>query len=283
MIFRRCNINGVDYNHPPSAEEQNNTANSINAEPPILIPNEDLFPKRFEQIDQKYTPAALLIQEFFVILSICNTVVVCKTPHKDILRESGQLNNSISAELTVKRDDRYSRLTESRSITPSPPNSMNSLGIIQKKSSKKIPKSPNASNKSLSIISAKRFSSQLFSKSQESTKMDLIDDHEPNNVTRPIYEAESPDELTLVNAAFSYDYQLVHRSPNLCVILTPDAAVVEYEVLKILPFDSNRKCMSVVVRKQGTNDIILYTKGADSAIMSVLAETESEEESKYWI
>lgn len=48
-------------------------------------------------------------------------------------------------------------------------------------------------------------------------------------------------------------------------------ATMEYEILKVLPFDSSRKCMSIVVRRTGTQEIVLYTKGADSSIMPVLA------------
>lgn len=88
------------------------------------------------------------------------------------------------------------------------------------------------------------------------------------NDGRPIYEAESPDELALVNAAFSYDTCLINRSPNHILVNAVGRGVVEYEVLKVLPFDSSRKCMSVVVRQTGTQDVILYTKGADSAIMA---------------
>lgn len=95
---------------------------------------------------------------------------------------------------------------------------------------------------------------------------------------RPIYEAESPDELALVNAAFSYDCCLLHRSPNHIHVNTVDGGVLEYEVLKVLPFDSSRKCMSVVVRQTGTQEVILYTKGADSSIMSTLAPCPSESE-----
>lgn len=88
---------------------------------------------------------------------------------------------------------------------------------------------------------------------------------------RPIYEAESPDELALVNAAFSYNACLINRTPNHILVNVVGRGQIEYEVLKILPFDSNRKCMSVVVRETGSTDIILYTKGADSTIMPVLA------------
>lgn len=87
---------------------------------------------------------------------------------------------------------------------------------------------------------------------------------------RPIYEAESPDELALVNAAFSYDTCLVNRSPNHILVNALALGQVEYEVLKILPFDSNRKCMSIVVRQTGTQNVILYTKGADNSIMAAL-------------
>ena len=34
----------------------------------------------------------------------------------------------------------------------------------------------------------------------------------------------------------------------------------------MLPFDSVRKCMSVVMRNQDTDEIIMYTKGADNVI-----------------
>lgn len=87
---------------------------------------------------------------------------------------------------------------------------------------------------------------------------------------RPIYEAESPDELALVNAAFSYESCLINRSPNHILVNAAGRGLIEYEILKVLPFDSTRKCMSIVVRQTGTQDVILYTKGADSTIMSVL-------------
>lgn len=93
---------------------------------------------------------------------------------------------------------------------------------------------------------------------------------------RPIYEAESPDELALVNAAFSYDMCLINRTPSHLLVNTVGCGQTEYEVLKILPFDSNRKTMSVVVRQTGTQDLILYTKGADCSVMPVLAPVQND-------
>jgi phospholipid-translocating ATPase len=47
---------------------------------------------------------------------------------------------------------------------------------------------------------------------------------------------------------------------------------VELKVLHMLSFDSTRKRMSVIVKHPLTKDIILYTKGADSAVLSVLSK-----------
>ena len=45
----------------------------------------------------------------------------------------------------------------------------------------------------------------------------------------------------------------------------------EYDVLHLLEFDSNRKCMSIIVReRKEDSEIILYSKGADSAIYANL-------------
>lgn len=97
---------------------------------------------------------------------------------------------------------------------------------------------------------------------------------------RPIFEAESPDELALVNAAFSYDCCLVNRSPHHIVVSAFNQGIIEYEVLKVLPFDSSRKCMSIVVRRIGSQEICLYTKGADSAVISALAPCVADSEAE---
>lgn len=45
---------------------------------------------------------------------------------------------------------------------------------------------------------------------------------------------------------------------------------MEFEVLHVLGFDSTRKRMSVIVKHPISKEIILYTKGADSAVLSIL-------------
>lgn len=89
----------------------------------------------------------------------------------------------------------------------------------------------------------------------------------------PFYEAESPDELALVYASSAYGVRLVKRQANYVTIEMPSGTLEKFEILYILPFDSVRKRMSVVVRHPRTLKITLYTKGADSAVMDSLSES----------
>ena len=86
------------------------------------------------------------------------------------------------------------------------------------------------------------------------------DSSAPGNV-QPIFEAESPDELALVDAAYRYGVRLLRRSLHTCLVDVPGVGLLEYEVLHVFPFDSNRKRMSIIVRHPLTSEIILYCKG----------------------
>ena len=87
------------------------------------------------------------------------------------------------------------------------------------------------------------------------------------------YEAESPDEAALVKAASLYGYKLLSRSPDKVSLYIPSEGEVTYEVLHVLPFDSSRKRMSIVVRRQDDSSIVMYCKGADSAVLPKLERT----------
>lgn len=81
-----------------------------------------------------------------------------------------------------------------------------------------------------------------------------------------VYDAESPDEAALVEAARAYGYILTAKSQHWATVHTPHSGPIRFEILKTLEFDSVRKCMSVVVREMGNNRLTLYSKGADSTI-----------------
>lgn len=81
MLFRRCTINGNDYNHPPSDLEDVNS--SPNTPPPPIIINSNLM-EDMCQTDNllQLTTQSQRIQEFLLVLAICNTVVVSASPHR---------------------------------------------------------------------------------------------------------------------------------------------------------------------------------------------------------
>ena len=81
------------------------------------------------------------------------------------------------------------------------------------------------------------------------------------------YEAESPDELALVNAAAAYGFRLLQRSASHAEVELPDGQISQYIVLHILPFDSERRRMSLIVKQRNSNKIKLLCKGADCSMM----------------
>ncbi|ETE59897.1 putative phospholipid-transporting ATPase VD, partial [Ophiophagus hannah] len=84
------------------------------------------------------------------------------------------------------------------------------------------------------------------------------------------YEAESPDEAALVHAARAYQCTLKTRSPEQVQIDFAPLGMLTFQLLHILPFDSTRKRMSVVVKHPMLKQVVVYTKGADTTIMNLL-------------
>uniref|UniRef100_A0A8C4NQQ4 Phospholipid-transporting ATPase n=1 Tax=Dicentrarchus labrax TaxID=13489 RepID=A0A8C4NQQ4_DICLA len=84
------------------------------------------------------------------------------------------------------------------------------------------------------------------------------------------YEAESPDEAALVYAAKAYGFTLLARTHDSVTVRLPSGEDLVFEVLDTLTFDPIRKRMSILVRHPITKKFVLYTKGADYAIMELL-------------
>lgn len=80
---------------------------------------------------------------------------------------------------------------------------------------------------------------------------------------------------THIQAARSYGYALVCRTPGEAIISTPSHHLLAYDILHVLEFDSERKCMSVILREKRSSRIVLYSKGADTTIFSNLAHPDS--------
>ncbi|KAK4485891.1 hypothetical protein RD792_008542 [Penstemon davidsonii] len=80
------------------------------------------------------------------------------------------------------------------------------------------------------------------------------------------YKAQSQDEEALVRAAARLHMVFVNKNGNF-VDIKFNASPIQYEVLDILEFTSDRKRMSIVVKDSQSGKIILLSKGADEAIL----------------
>ncbi|KAI4355465.1 hypothetical protein L6164_004238 [Bauhinia variegata] len=90
------------------------------------------------------------------------------------------------------------------------------------------------------------------------------------------YEAESPDEGSFLVAAREFGFEFCKRTQSSVVIherfsSSGQPVEREYKILNLLDFTSKRKRMSVVVRDEEGN-ILLLCKGADSIIFDRLSK-----------
>jgi phospholipid-transporting ATPase len=86
-----------------------------------------------------------------------------------------------------------------------------------------------------------------------------------------VFNASSPDELALVNAAkyFGYCFKGRDEDNNMIIEVSNNeigALEAKYKLLNVLEFNSTRKRMSVIVRTPD-DKIKIMCKGADSTIL----------------
>lgn len=86
------------------------------------------------------------------------------------------------------------------------------------------------------------------------------------------YNASSPDELALSNAArhFGIVFEERDEDSNMIIRNIQTNETQKFELLNIIEFNSTRKRMSVIV-KSPEGKIVIMTKGADSIIIPRLA------------
>ena len=90
-----------------------------------------------------------------------------------------------------------------------------------------------------------------------------------------VYQASSPDELALVEAGKILGYTLKEKSEGK-VFVSVDGEVQVWELLAEIPFNSYRKRMSTVFKNSKNNEIKIFTKGADSTMLSLIEESKAE-------
>ncbi|KAM4629198.1 phospholipid-transporting ATPase VA [Polymixia lowei] len=206
------------------------------------------------------------IIDFFIALTICNTVVV-SSPNQP--RQKVRMRFELKSPVKTI-EDFIKRFTPSRLTSGS--NNSSSSSLVTNRSSNR------------------GWSSALSSPSAESTLTKLDEERAAGGLEHAFgpappcyegktwaleegelrYEAESPDEAALVYAARAYKCSLVGRLPDQVTVELPHLGKLSFELLHTLGFDSTRKRMSVVVRHPLTDQITVYTKGADSVIMDLI-------------
>ncbi|CAM8949823.1 unnamed protein product [Rhodiola kirilowii] len=80
------------------------------------------------------------------------------------------------------------------------------------------------------------------------------------------YKAQSQDEDALVHAAAQLNMIYMRKNGNFLEI-NFNGSLIQYELLEVLEFTSDRKRMSVVVKDTQSGKIILFSKGADEAML----------------
>ena len=89
------------------------------------------------------------------------------------------------------------------------------------------------------------------------------------------FQGASPDEITLVTAAYEFGYRFKSREKGIIKIEIYDndrnrMREKEFKVLQKFDFTSERQCSSIVVEDLSTNQITFYIKGSDRKMFSIL-------------
>ncbi|XP_062963890.1 phospholipid-transporting ATPase VD isoform X2 [Cynocephalus volans] len=259
-----------------------------------VVPDTRLLNKFSKIMPQLFTPLDETIQnpqleilyiiDFFIALAICNTVVV-SAPNQP--RQKIRLSSLSGIPIKSLEEIRnlFQRLSVRRSSSPSLASGKEpSAGV------------PNAFVRTLSLFSRMKLASPVEKEISQMSESPLGSSNSTCHAeiekqsgdagfangkveSRPgqplvsnlCYEAESPDEAALVYAARAYQCTLQSRTPEQVMVDFAALGPLTFQLLHILPFDSVRKRMSVVVRHPLSNQVVVYTKGADSVIMELLS------------
>ncbi|XP_074722209.1 phospholipid-transporting ATPase VD isoform X4 [Strix uralensis] len=238
-----------------------------------------------EEASSNLSLETMYITDFFLALAICNTVVVSvpNQPRQKMRLSSLGRTPIKSLEEIRQMFQRFSvwRLSSSplpsvkESSSESPSSFVSKLSIFRMKlASPALDGAAQGAAEPLNTDSPEN--SQV---PQELDTVNVAAGCEHNSAASSIelsplpklcYEAESPDEAALVHAARAYKCILQSRTPDQVTVDFAGLGSLTFQLLHILPFDSVRKRMSVVVRHPVSNSVVVYTKGADSVMMDLL-------------
>uniref|UniRef100_UPI00398EEB47 phospholipid-transporting ATPase VD-like isoform X2 n=1 Tax=Pristiophorus japonicus TaxID=55135 RepID=UPI00398EEB47 len=228
------------------------------------------------------------IVDFFLALAICNTVVVSSlNQQRQRVRVPSVSSTPLKSLEEIKQ--MFQRFSVSRmspsSLSSGKDSSAESPSTFANRLLNRVkPASPSAQNEA-AAGSAKGIKATGGPSPIEESVQNVSEDHDEAAGSSPsgpdkfpeecshsklCYEAESPDEAALVHAARAYKCTLLSKTSDQVTVELSKVGRLHFQLLHILPFDSVRKRMSVVVRHPLTNKVVVYTKGADSVMMDLL-------------
>uniref|UniRef100_A0A4W5QR39 Phospholipid-transporting ATPase n=1 Tax=Hucho hucho TaxID=62062 RepID=A0A4W5QR39_9TELE len=85
-----------------------------------------------------------------------------------------------------------------------------------------------------------------------------------------VYQAASPDEVSLVQWTESVGLTLVGRDQNSMQLRTPSGQILNFTILQIFPFTYESKRMGIIVRDESTGEMTFYMKGADVMMAGIV-------------
>ncbi|XP_032772545.1 probable phospholipid-transporting ATPase VD [Rattus rattus] len=251
-----------------------------------------ITPQLFTRLDgaaQSAPLETLYIMDFFIALAICNTVVVSapNQPRQKIglsslggmpIKSLEEIKN-IFQKLSVRRSSSPSLASGKDSTSGTPCAFVSRISFFSR-----TKLSPPMEDESSQMDEIPQASNSACCTETEAENSDIglpiasaeALDGPPPLASNLCYEAESPDEAALVYAARAYHCTLRSRTPEQVVVDFAALGSLTFQLLHILPFDSVRKRMSVVVRHPLSKQVVVYTKGADSVIMELLSVASSD-------
>ncbi|XP_074649753.1 phospholipid-transporting ATPase VD-like isoform X2 [Tubulanus polymorphus] len=284
MTFRCCNIGGIEYTAFPDDKDKSYDNENDSSDLDHQLENEISKMSSMKLGTEELTRRHQQIQDFFLLMAVCNTVVVAAKPHGEEYAEEEGIpvqTHEISdiedttADTDLNIDQRQKKKHHKKHHRRHRNHRNIDIEPTTKTSSHETLISPKAENKAGNNLTEAHYreARHCGSKLKRKRKDKNISEHDCGPVEITLcYEAESPDELALVKAAYRYGCRLLRRGVNSVTVWFPSEGEVTFKVLKVLPFDAERKRMSVVIQYPNCENVIVYTKGADSSILSNLAD-----------
>uniref|UniRef100_A0A8C5GUG7 Phospholipid-transporting ATPase n=1 Tax=Gouania willdenowi TaxID=441366 RepID=A0A8C5GUG7_GOUWI len=305
MVFRRCSIYGVEYPHKEQGRNERCSSNVLTDDITLVelglmtsllspstqdlghgggdkevLPDPEILRKMNILCSPMLTRSVSdtssclelsYILDFFFALAICNTVVVSSASQPSHFVSTRYLQYNIKTVQYIKNSIIQRKGEKKKQYLHMYINFLYLFIFIPHHKVELLPVEGNYCKSEVYLNG----DSDWTEMDVEDSLLEFASQHK--NTDEQLYEAESPDEGALVHAARAYHCTLRGRSAERLMVDLPGIGPTSVQLLHILPFDPDRKRMSVVVRHPLTEQVVVYTKGADSVIMDLVEEPRGKE------